>query len=186
MAVVSRGQPPLSEHTHHPCGHKAWSARRQGDYWKAEGETTCTHHIPTGIADAERDWGSEVPWMFSTHTKGLENRIWWGNSCCATATESPKEEENMHPLVRENRNNCCAHALSIDGRMPTIYIYDASKSSWLIRIEPFSVLYMYRYRFIMWGLDWPPHTCKCTQHYTSSIIFASIFPLLANIVWCTE
>lgn len=48
FTVVSRGAPPLPQHTHHPGWHQAWSARGPRDFRQTKGQETDTHILPTG------------------------------------------------------------------------------------------------------------------------------------------
>ena len=49
VAVVSRGQSSLSQHTHHPSWYKIGFTRRQGDTGEAQREASSPNHIPSGI-----------------------------------------------------------------------------------------------------------------------------------------
>ena len=54
--VVPWGETPLPQHTHHPGGHQAGSARWQGHHREAAGQEALSHHLPTGPGHGSRDW----------------------------------------------------------------------------------------------------------------------------------
>lgn len=53
--VVSRGPAPLPQHTHHPGGHQAGPAGRQGHHREAEGEEAGAYHLPAGLGTGQGD-----------------------------------------------------------------------------------------------------------------------------------
>lgn len=93
--MVSRSEPPLPEHPHHPGGHQARSPRRQRDDREAERAQAGPHHIPPGPGNGQGDRRSQVPRMFGPHSEGAQKRVRRGNPRRSVPTAQAQKEEAL-------------------------------------------------------------------------------------------
>ena len=97
--MVSRSKPPLSKYTNNFSWHQTWFARRQGHYWKTEGEKAGPYKLFTRLADGKRSGCCEIPGMFSSYTKGTKNSFWWGNQGSPLPSNEQAEEKRSMPAT---------------------------------------------------------------------------------------